>query len=105
MKNKISIGTLAFAIVVLLMGVSPATAQSTVVRFDPSSATLSVGQTTTVNVYLADVSGLAGAMERLLADPARSAEMGKLAREHVCRKFSAELCADRVQEVYARLLR
>ena len=52
-----------------------------------------------------DVSGLAGAMERLLADPARCAEMGKLAREHVCRKFSAELCAGRVQEVYARLLR
>lgn len=51
-----------------------------------------------------DTASMADEVVRLMSDPAASVEMGRRARQVVRERFSADLCAAKVQEVYARLL-
>jgi glycosyltransferase involved in cell wall biosynthesis len=51
-----------------------------------------------------DATEMAAGMVRLLSGPADAAEMGRLGRDVVCERFSAELHAASMQEVYTRLL-
>jgi glycosyltransferase involved in cell wall biosynthesis len=51
-----------------------------------------------------DAAALAAAIAALLDEPAGAAEMGRLAREAVCRDYSWERVADRFEEVYNRVL-
>jgi starch synthase len=48
-------------------------------------------------------SGLAAAVNELLADPARAAEMGALGRERAVREFAWETAAARTVEIYRTL--
>ncbi len=70
MKNKTLKAMLALVVLSLSVGVSPVMAQSTVVRFDPSSATVAVGQVVNVNVQIDSVAGLAGAEVNISYNPA-----------------------------------
>jgi glycosyltransferase involved in cell wall biosynthesis len=51
-----------------------------------------------------DVEAMADTIKRLLADPETARTMGRAGRQTAVERFSAEACADKVQEVYARLL-
>jgi glycosyltransferase involved in cell wall biosynthesis len=51
-----------------------------------------------------DPEALAAALERLLADPAERARLGRAGREHVERNFSLERDARRMEELYRRLV-
>jgi glycosyltransferase involved in cell wall biosynthesis len=48
-----------------------------------------------------DAAALAGAVARLMRDPAAAAEMGARGREDVRKGFSWEVIVDRLVEVYA----
>lgn len=70
MKDKIFKVTLVLAVLGLLIGASPVAAESTVVRFDPATANLSVGQTVAINVQIDNVTGLAGDEVNISYNPA-----------------------------------
>jgi N,N'-diacetylbacillosaminyl-diphospho-undecaprenol alpha-1,3-N-acetylgalactosaminyltransferase len=52
-----------------------------------------------------NVAELAGAMEKLLKDPARRPEMGEQGREIAVREFSQELVVRKTLELYSMLLK
>ena len=60
MKGKFFTSVLAVMVLVSMLGLAPAFADGTVVRFAPSSTNLSVGQTVAVNIQVDSVTGLAG---------------------------------------------
>ena len=56
-------------------------------------------------VQAGDVDGFAGAIERLLDQPALARDQAEAAREHVKRHFTAEISARATLSLYERLLR
>lgn len=74
-----------------------------IVSFDGSAVHL-VHEKTGLRVPDGDTSAMAAAIERLLADPALAGRLGRAARRQVREEFSWERTAERVEQVYLRLL-
>jgi len=70
MKSKLLTSVLAVMVLVSMLGLAPAFANGTVVRFAPSSTNLSVGQTAAVSVQVDSVTGLAGSDILMSFNPA-----------------------------------
>jgi glycosyltransferase involved in cell wall biosynthesis len=51
-----------------------------------------------------DAGALAGALERLLADPALAGKLGENARVHVRERFSLERLGREINEIYEELV-
>jgi glycosyltransferase involved in cell wall biosynthesis len=52
-----------------------------------------------------DAAALAGALERLLSDPARARELGDHARNHVREHFSLDRLGREINEIYEKLIK
>jgi len=74
-----------------------------IVSFDGSAVHLQHDRTG-LRVPDGDTSAMARAIERLLDDPALASRLGAAARQEVKNRFSWEVVAQRVEQVYQRLL-
>lgn len=74
-----------------------------IVSFDGSAVHLEHGRTG-LRVPDRDTSAMARAIERLLDDPALAERLGAAARQEIKDRFSWEVVAQRVEQVYERLL-